>query len=319
MKIVAEIGSNWVSFDDIKNSIIKAKECGADAVKFQMFTAKELYGSEAYGEHMHQHYIHKTDLPKMLEICNEVNIEFMCTAFSSQGYEIVNEFVSTHKIASSELTDTGILETVNSFRKPVYLSTGGSSLDEIRLALIKLRDCKVTIMFCVADYPAKIVDFRNFMIMKEFFGNGYDYGFSDHSLDVLHIPTLGHLYECDYVLEKHVNFTSHKHTPDAGHSLNEKEFSLMVRNLKGEDLSPKETELATNQDMKQNHRRRFIAIGPIDKGDKFVIGDNIGIFRPRWQRLDGTELSTFRPWDLDNKSASRDMKFGETLCMEDLS
>jgi len=317
MKIIAEVGSNWRKEADIYHSIVKAKECGADAVKFQLLTALELYGSEAYGEHMHDQYINPEWLPTMASLCKEVGIEFMCTAFSSGGYTVVEPFVKTHKIASAELTDPTILNRVNSFGKPVYLSTGGSDFNEISQALGHLKGCAVTIMFCVADYPAKIVDFRHLELLKERFGGGYRYGYSDHSTDALNIPRIAKNRGCE-VIEKHVNFITHSHTPDAGHSLDEVEFSLMVKMLRGKEASPVVTDKMTNTEMRRLHKRRLVATRSIEVGEEFRLGYNIGFFRPRSIRNQGEFASTFRPWDVADKRSSVSLTMGQPILMSDV-
>lgn len=317
MKIIAEVGSNWISYSDINLSIAQAKKCGADAIKFQFFTAKELYGSEAYGEHLHQQYLNFNWLSQIKFDCKDSGIEFMCTAFSPSGYEVVDQFVNTHKIASAEITDTSILEKVNSFGKPVYLSTGGASHDEIRHALLHLKNCAVTIMFCVADYPAKIVDFRHLELLRDKFGSGYQYGYSDHSLDVLNIPKIAKNHGC-VVIEKHVNFTPHTHTPDSPHSIDAAELELMVKTLRGEEISPLVTDMLTNQEMRRMHKRRYVAIRAIDPGDPLVVGKNIGIFRPRSLRPGLESVSTFRPWDLKDKKAAIHLTMGQPIVMSDI-
>lgn len=239
MKIIAEVGSNWKSLDDCLMSIKKAKECGADVVKFQYFNKFEMTGgSKVYDvstPHLPTNWI-----PKLAEYAHTCGIEFMCTAFSAEGYELVNNFVQTHKIASAEITDLNILDKVNSFKRPVYLSTGGATIEQIDQALSHLKDCPVTIMCCVTAYPARVVDFRHLQNLKEEFGTEYLYGYSDHSTDVLNIPKLAQNYGCS-VIEKHVNFTSHTDTDDAPHSLSTEEFALMVRNIRGEDIPLKDT------------------------------------------------------------------------------
>lgn len=232
MKVIAEIGSNWKTHEDCRKSIQMAKLCGADIVKFQSFTAKDLHGVESSREL-------SPALTCLKDIADEFDIEFMCTAFSCEGYSFINPLVRRHKVASAEITAIDLLETVNSFKKPVLLSTGGATLAEIETAVAKLKDCPVTILYCVTDYPARIVDFRHLEILKEHFGGGYSYGYSDHSSDVLNIPILARKHG-SVILEKHVNFTDHTDTPDAPHSLNTEEFAMMVKHLKGE-LSPVET------------------------------------------------------------------------------
>lgn len=236
MEVIAEIGSNFKTLDDCVSSIRQAKQAGANIVKFQLYTFKELYGVEGVkmpGE-LPREWIHS-----LSEVARREGIEFMCTGFSAGGYRFLNPYVKRHKVASSELPDIELLSTLNSLGKPVILSTGGSTLNEIGSALLMLRNVQVTLMYCVVDYPARVVDLRHLELMKDRFGDGCSYGYSDHSTDVLHIPFLAKSFGA-VVLEKHVNFTNHTDTPDAPHSLSASEFQMMTQRLKSR-LKPEET------------------------------------------------------------------------------
>ena len=243
MKIIAEVGSNWHTLSDILMSIKTAKEVGADAVKFQLFSNKEMYLDVPDAKIGRSPYLDHTWLATMDKYAREVGIELMCTAFSAPGYTYVDKFVDTHKIASAEITDFNILKKVNSFKKPVYLSTGGAGIIQIRHALEFLKACRVTIMYCVTEYPARVVDFRHVDKLVGIFKRGYDYGYSDHSIDVLIIPRLAKYHGCN-VIEKHVNFTDHKDTDDALHSLSTRDFALMVKSIHGDHIFLEETHVA---------------------------------------------------------------------------
>lgn len=240
MRVIAEVGSNWKSLMDCALSIKEAKSCGADAVKFQLFSPKELYGSDGSTKSGTTPYLDPEWIHRLFELCQFEGIEFMCTAFSPHGYKFIDNYVETHKIASAEITDKAILEMVNSFKKPVYLSTGGASIDQVASALFILKDCPVTIFYCVTEYPAKIVDFRHLETLRETFGSQYKYGYSDHSIDVLNIPKMAYHHDCS-VIEKHVNFTPYADTNDAPHALNAKELALMVKAVKGIEIPLPET------------------------------------------------------------------------------
>lgn len=226
MRVIAEVGSNWKTFEDCIESIHEAKACGADTVKFQSYTHRDLFGVPG-----------KTEcLPNIRALAIESaisGIEFMCTGFSADEYYKIDQWVTRHKIASSEITDHNILSTVNGFRKPVLLSTGGATANEIDTAVRVLRDCAVTLLYCVVAYPARIVDFRHLEQMRETYGSSCSYGYSDHSTDVLCIPSMAKRHGSS-ILEKHVNFTSHDDTPDAPHSLSKEEFATMIRGLRGD-------------------------------------------------------------------------------------
>ncbi len=316
MKIIAEVSSNWHSLDDILYSVKKAKDAGATDFKLQLFSMSDLYGShEPEVIKGVSPVIEPFWIPTIADECRMQGIGFMCTAFSVAGYEYVNRFVDTHKIASAELTDINLLRAVNSFKKPVILSTAGSDLEEISNALLYLTQCPVTIMFCVGEYPARVVDFRQLELLQSHFGLGYTYGYSDHSTDVLNIPYYAKLQGCE-VIEKHVNFTNHKDTADAPHSLNFEEFSLMSRKLLNDHIPLKEIDDKTNVLMKNFYKRRFIAIEEIKQGDKFVLNKNVGIHRAKVHVEN--PVITFRYWDLENKIANQDKKIGDVICYSDI-
>ena len=317
MKIVCEVGSNWKTLDDCLFSIKKAQEAGANYVKFQLFNDFELTGQLPDNSTMGvSPYLDFSWIPHLKMHADKFEIEFMCTAFSSLGYDMVNPFVNVHKIASAELTDISILSKVNSFRKPVMLSTAGSDLDiEVKSALLHLHDCPVTIMYCVADYPAKIIDFRRLDSMKEKFGQNYGYGYSDHSIDVLNIPYIAKEKGCS-IIEKHANFCGHEDTDDATHSLNFEEFKLMCGKLRGEVYSEKQTNEMTNKSMRDLHKRRFIAIRDISPGEKFKIRYNVNYYRATIKA--NNPILTFRPWDIDNRPALNHKRIGDVITYADV-
>lgn len=240
MKIIAEVGSNWKSLSDILESCKKAKEIDADVIKLQLFNSSDMYHKAKSCKTGITPYLNPDWIQSISAYCKKLDIEFMCTAFSPDGYKLINKFVETHKIASAEITDLDIMSTVNAFKKPVYLSTGGASLEQIKTALEHLKSCHVTIFYCVTEYPARIVDFRHITNLVETFKNVYDYGYSDHSLDVLNIPKIAMHHGCS-VIEKHVNFTNYTDTDDAPHALNLKECGLMIKSLRGDEISLGET------------------------------------------------------------------------------
>lgn len=314
MKIIAEVGSNWKTLDDCIMSIEKAKEAGANIVKFQLFSHFDLYGTINADIPGITPNLDVQWLPVLKECAMDNEIEFMCTGFSVSRYNMIDPFVYRHKIASAEMTDINILERLNNIGKPVVMSTAGSSLDEIKSALNYLRRVPVTIMFCVGDYPAKIIDFRRLEQMKNYLGDNYSYGYSDHSLDVLNIPKIAKDYGC-VLIEKHVNFTIHKDTNDANHSLNFEEFKLMCAMLRGESLSILDTENYANILMKKQYKRRFIATKEINIGDKFLIDYNVGIYRSNVMWHD--PVSTFNPCDLFNQISITHKRPGDVISYAD--
>lgn len=301
--VIAEIGSNWASLDDCVLSIQAAKNCGADAVKFQLFDYNALYGI-------------KSDfpltelpiewLPKLRSTCDKLGIEFMCSAFSPELMDRVNSFVNIHKIASAEMTHVRILQKARDSGKPIILSTGASGVADIGAALEIIKTNPTVLMYCVAAYPAKHTLLSNIGLMKETFG--LPVGLSDHSLDVYMTP-MGSVLAGACVIEKHVNFRGVKN-PDSSHSLSETEFRLMVKALRGEvkpNLGPNPEE----QDMVLRHNRRLIATKDIKVGEVLEENKNFGIYRSL--RDDTHALSPFAINYVVGKTAKRNIEAGHGI------
>lgn len=252
MKVIAEVGSNIKSFKDCVYSIEQSRLAGANIVKFQLLSRFDLYG-EGSKEYCP---LKKDWIPDLKNIADQNEIEFMCTGFSPEIYDYLNPFVKIHKIASAEITDLDILNKVASFKKPVILSTGGAKYAQIQQALDILKPCSVIIMYCVPQYPAKIISMDAFEVLKNF-GNNYSYGYSDHSIDACIIPKMFKDAGAT-IIEKHVNFLEYCDTPDAHHALNFKELSLMCRILKDEVISLVDIDKLNNSQMREEWQRRLI-------------------------------------------------------------
>lgn len=276
MKIICEIGSNWRTFEDCTMSIDKAKECGADIVKFQAFSPEELYGPNAgFMIDLMAYSMPKWWVPSLASYADKVGIEFMCTAFSVMGYKEIDPYVKRHKVASSEMVDFRLLDYLNTTGKHVLLSTAGASIaGEIMPALEHLKDLwlhptenLVTLMHCVGDYPACTHDEDKMTSLMSIHSTSF--GYSDHTIEIEPWSYPG----IDWY-EKHVSFINGD-TPDSGHSLNEAQFKHFVARARGRNST-----YVCNQDMNKLYRRRVVATKDIIPGEKLELGLNIGIYRP---------------------------------------
>lgn len=301
--IVADVGSNWESFEDLSNSVSMAKAVGADAVKFQFYTAKELYGVSKEASHE----LPVEYLAKLKEKADAVGIEFMCTAFSPEGVKIVDPFVRRHKIASSDVTYPALLQAINDCGKPVVMSTGGKSLGDIRSALGYLHDKDVTLLYCVANYPATNVNLFGIEKLRREFPSVYSIGYSCHSKEW----TPG-VEACKShgatMLEKHFRIRSMM-TPDHLHSLDVEEFKQMVKCIRdlGDVPMPDKQELPALQ----LYNRRLIATKDIPLGATLDLGQNYGCYRSTVPDIEG--LSGFASELINGKSAKREIKAGEPI------
>ena len=305
--IIAEVGSNFTCFDDCKDSIAKAKACGADAVKFQAFDRKSLYGSQ--GEMPGS--LPMDWIPRLSLKAKACGIEFMCSAFSPELVEAVNPYTNVHKVASAELTHLRILEKVRSLGKPVILSTGASGESDIRGALEVLSGVPVILLYCVAAYPARVIDLGVIAQMERTFG--VPVGFSDHSESATVIPQrAAELGAC--VIEKHVNFVGAT-SPDSPHSLSTDEFKLMVETIHGtvsRGMGPTQEE----NGMIRRHNRRILAIRDIPLGEALQEGVNFGIYRSLID--DATAAHPFAIHGMIGRGVRRAIKAGQGIAMSDV-
>lgn len=308
--IIAEVGSNWRSFDDCFHSIRMAKECGADAVKFQLYDYASLYGTTT------NEYCYSLSLewlPLLKAKADEVGIEFMCSAFSPGLIEAVNPHVNIHKLASAEMCHVRMLEKLRSIGKPVIMSTGAHTMPEIHDASILLRyDCPLILLYCVAAYPARIVEIDAITALRDRFD--VLSGYSDHSTDVLVIPQAARDAGA-VVIEKHFTAIPGVETPDSPHSLTPDQFNRMVKGLRRSG----ETFYGFTQEetpMRMRHHRRLIATRDIKVGEMFDEDFNFGIYRS----LKDAPLA-YSPFDvhvIQGKPSKRDMAAGDGICEGDV-
>ena len=163
--IVAEIGINHNGDEGAAFQLIDAAvDAGADAVKFQKRDLASIYTAEVleHPEKFEQSFQYMIPLLKTVELpeesylkikryCDEKNITFLCTPFDSNSAEFLNTLdVAAYKIASADLTNAELLELVGSYRKPMIISTGMSSWEEIDSAVdtVSLANVPFALLHC---------------------------------------------------------------------------------------------------------------------------------------------------------------------------
>lgn len=311
-KVIAEIGSNWQTLHDCLESVKLAKIAGADVVKFQLFDSIDLFGPNAEDRTVvNEHALSKKWLTALADHARLQKIEFMCTAFSPEGYAFIDPLVMWHKIASSEMNHPEILEAVNGFKKPVCLSIAGAGYDEIDFALTLLKDCPIILMYCVGDYPARVIDFRHFSELRAAYGPRCKIGYSDHSLDVYQMASQLPDFELA-VVEKHVNFTDLT-TPDSPHSLNADEFKIYCKAVKGLEVDISETESLCNINMRKEYRRVVVAKEFITMGDP--LKNKVGFYRQT--NIHHSPLKPKAMWGRDFKARRHILK-GDVIGVDDI-
>ncbi|MBL76938.1 MAG: shikimate dehydrogenase [Chloroflexi bacterium] len=232
--VIAEIASNWEgSIAKAKKLIQASKNSGADAVKFQMWRASDLYASS----HPNWKEIKKSELTykkieKLKQTADEIGIEFFCSAFYPEAIEFLEKLsVKRYKIASRTclMKDPFSKETLQkkaTTGKPVIISMGmGGNKKQIKKIFEKNN---VTFCYCISKYPTPIseINWKNAIT--------YD-GFSDHTLGIT-APLIFCILKKqngnkNIIIEKHVKLKNSK-GPDASSSIDTDELKLLVSNIR---------------------------------------------------------------------------------------
>lgn len=251
--IIAEAGVNHNGSLKMAIDLIdKASAAGADYVKFQTFIASKLVSSKApkaeyqsknTGEQsgtqqamLEELALTFPDFKLLADHCREVGIGFLSTGFDLESVRFIDNLdVSFHKIPSGEITNLPYLRFIGSLHKPVVVSTGMSTLDEVGQALeilyqqgLKKED--ITLLHCTTEYPAPAdeVNLKAMQTMRETFG--LRVGYSDHTAGILIPVAAVAMGAC--MIEKH--FTTDRNLPGPDHkaSLEPDELAEMIRNIR---------------------------------------------------------------------------------------
>ncbi len=297
--IVAEISANHgQNFNRAIALIKKAKECGADAVKFQAYTPDtmtidgynryfKIHHSRWGGQTLYQLY-KKAYTPwewfkKLKKIADDLGIIFFSTAFDKTAVDLLEELqVPIHKIASFELVDLPLIEYVAKTKKPLILSTGMATISEIREAVNAAKNAgvkRIILLKCVSTYPAKHeeMNLKTIPHMKELFG--LPVGLSDHTLGIgvsIAAVSLG-----ARVIEKHFTLSRKIKTPDSFFSIEPEELKELVRNVRVAEKALGSVHYGLTEQEKKSKafRRSLFAVKDIKKGQVFS-EDNIRSIRP---------------------------------------
>lgn len=231
--IIAEAGVNhggkWEHGLDL---IDAAKEAGADAVKFQMFDSRRLWGDDRL---KHLQFGEK-EMLAMRAHCAEVGIEFMCTPFGAEEVRFLAPLVRRMKVASGCLERIALLHAIRDTRLPVIMSTGMSDLARIRTALGHLGRndpstwgvIDFTLLHCVSAYPClvKDVNLRALDTLLFQYRGNCSIGYSDHTQGIL--APIAAVARGATVIEKHITIDRNADGPDHKASIEPVEFSVMV-------------------------------------------------------------------------------------------
>ena len=310
--IIAEVGSNHNGDLELAYRLIeKAKEAGADCVKFQSWNKNTIFSKKTYEDNffLADDYRNRKDYTleeivdkysinfeqhiAIKEYCDKVGIEFNSTPFSKQEVELlVDELdVPFIKIASMDLNNIPFLKYIAGKKKPVVLSTGLGALADVDEAVRCLEEngCnEIVLLHCISIYPPKDneANLDNIDMLKNTFG--YPVGYSDHTLGtiapIMAIAKRACIIEKHFTLDKNMEGWDHKVSAD----IDDLKTIVEAAVRGSEMLGRKRKYIIESQERREAFQRSIVAAKDIEYLN-FVIG----------------------------KRAKRDIKYDEIIKMED--
>ena len=325
--IIAEAGVNHNgSLELAKKLVDAAKDAGADCVKFQTFVSKNIVSKNAvkaeYQKQQTEPEESQQDMLKKLELsfdefvelneyCKSISIEFMSTAFDFDSIDFLDGLeMGIWKIPSGDITNLPYLIKIAKLNKPVILSTGMSTMEDIRSAIKALKEngaTELTVLHCTTEYPTPFedVNLRAMNTIKEEFG--VKVGYSDHTKGI-EVPIAAVALGAT-VIEKHFTLDRNLEGPDHKASLEPNELKAMVDSIRHIELALGNGMKQPAESEKKNMavaRKSIIASKEIKSGEIFT-EENLTVKRP------GDGISPMRWFDIIGKPAPRDFEEDELI------
>lgn len=327
--IIAEMSANHAgSIAHAREIIHAAKEAGADCVKIQTYTAdtmtidcdKKYFQIEDgtwKGENLY-HLYEKAYTPwewqeELKEEAEKIGLDFFSSAFDKTSVDFLESIgIGFYKIASFELVDIPLIRYVASKGKPMVISTGMGTLEEIREAVETVRAAgndQIALLRCASAYPA-ISDNMNLAAMKELKNIFHvPVGLSDHSMGSVGAVTA--VAMGGSIIEKHFCLDRKIENPDSGFSMEPAEFAAMVRDVRASEKAVGKVCFGATESEKSNlsFRRSIFVVKDIKEGEPLT-DQNIRVIRPS----DGLAPKYYD--QVLGKRAARDLERGTPLRMD---
>lgn len=331
--IIAELSANHGGDIEIAKETIKAaKRAGADAIKLQTYLPNTMTlnsdkddfivkgGTIWDGRNLYELY-QEASTPwewhqELFNTAKEENIICFSTPFDKTAVDLLESLNNPiYKIASFEIHDIPLIKYVASKGKPIIISTGIAEFNDIELAIktcINEGNRDITILKCTSAYPAPINE-ANLIMMKKF-ANDFDVkvGLSDHTMGNL-VSTLA-IGMGAQVIEKHFILNKNIGGPDASFSMDEKEFSSLVNDIRNAELAiGKESyELSQKQISGRRYGRSIYVCKEIKIGEK-ITEENIKIVRPSF----GLDPKFY--FEILGKTVNKNLSYGDRLSFEHIN
>ena len=330
--IIAEMSANHCGDKETARKIIKsAKECGADAVKLQTYTADtmtidcrsenfKVSGGTLWDDKYYYDLYKEAHTPwewqaELKKYADGIGVELFSTPFDNSAVDFLASInVPKYKIASFEAIDYPLVRYAASKMKPMIISAGVSTFEEIQEVI---NICKsagnsdITILKCTSAYPAQLEDMNLITIkdmIEKFSTQGVKTGLSDHSMSIE--PAVVAVALGATVIEKHFTLDRKLGGADAAFSLEPQEFKAMVGAVRNAEQALGRVDYTVSEQNRKFARSLFV-VRDIKKDERFT-PDNIRSIRPNH----GLHPKFYDK--IIGNIAKRDYLRGEPLNLEDI-
>jgi N-acetylneuraminate synthase len=310
--------------------VLQASIAGAHAIKFQTYQARRLAARWAttywdsgdertqYDIFAERSLLTRGDYEELFELADELGILLLSTPFDPESATMLHELgMVAFKIASADITNYPLLRTVAAFGKPILLSTGASTFEEIRATVDMLQEFNIplTLLHCSLSYPTALADANLGRItrLREAFPN-LVIGYSDHTQpqdSELACPLAIGLGA--RVIEKHYTLNKALPEDDHYHAVDSAGLSRLVRNCYlAFEMTLGNEEITEAEQPARTYARRSLVAARVISAGHVLTEDDVDCKRP------GTGLSPTRIDEVLGKRAQRDFEEDELIDLEGL-
>jgi pseudaminic acid synthase len=328
--VIAEMSANHGrKFDHAVEIVRAAKDAGADAVKLQTYTPDTITiqsdqscfqvggGTLWDGRTLYDLYAEAYTpwdwQPRLKKAAEELEMDLFSSAFDSTAVDFLEEMgVPAHKVASFELVDIPLIQRMARTGKPLIMSTGMATVEEIEEALLSARAAgatQIALLKCTSAYPAPAeeMNLRTIPEMAQRFG--VPVGLSDHTMGIAVPVAAVALGAC--IIEKHLTLSRSTPGPDSAFSLEPQEFRAMVDAVRTAEKALGEVHfgLSEKEEASRAFRRSLFVVEDVKPGEAFNTS-NVRSIRP------GHGLHPRHLTEVLGKRAARGIKRGTPLSWE---
>ena len=328
--IIAEIGNNHNgSIDLAKKMVDLAIDMGADCAKFQMRKLDKVYRKRSLvksGEDLGTEYVidllNKFELStneheELSKYCKSKGIIYMCTPWDLESVKVLESFqVQAYKVASADLTNLPLIDSLIKTKKPLILSTGMSSNDEIKCTVdfLNKRNAFFVLLHCNSTYPAPFQDI-NLLWMKTLRSIHSYVGYSGHERGTA--VSLAAVALGATVIERHLTTDRLMEGPDHAASLEINEFKTLIKGIREIEKSLGESKIERNFSQgelinRENLAKSLVASKDLKNG-KILNSSDIKTLSP------GQGLSPQKLDSLLGKKLKRDMNEEDFFFQSDIN